>query len=31
MVFAHAPAGYLILRFTEKFWNKKKLLKRKKG
>ncbi|MFA6296738.1 MAG: metal-dependent hydrolase [Patescibacteria group bacterium] len=30
MIFAHAPAGYLILRFTEKFWNKKKIFKKKK-
>lgn len=30
MIFAHAPAGYLVLRFTEKFWNKKKIFKKKK-
>lgn len=30
MVFAHAPAGYLVLRLFEKFWNKKKIFKKKK-
>lgn len=30
MTFAHAPAGYLALRFLEKFWNKKKVFKKKK-